>query len=114
MLDEADRLLDMGFEQTLNKILARLPKQRRTGDGTCRRICIERIPMNVRLLAWCWLRLGGSAGLFSATQTREVKELARAGTYRGSLLQVFLCDPLVWSISSIHFPFIAEKGYGIP
>ena len=31
MLDEADRLLDMGFETTLNAILARLPKQRRTG-----------------------------------------------------------------------------------
>ena len=31
VLDEADRLLDMGFEVTLNAILARLPKQRRTG-----------------------------------------------------------------------------------
>jgi ATP-dependent RNA helicase DDX55/SPB4 len=31
VLDEADRLLDMGFEATLNNILARLPKQRRTG-----------------------------------------------------------------------------------
>ena len=31
VLDEADRLLDMGFEATLNTILARLPKQRRTG-----------------------------------------------------------------------------------
>ena len=31
ILDEADRLLDMGFEPTLNAILSRLPKQRRTG-----------------------------------------------------------------------------------
>ena len=31
VLDEADRLLDMGFEATLNAILLRLPKQRRTG-----------------------------------------------------------------------------------
>jgi ATP-dependent RNA helicase DDX55/SPB4 len=31
VLDEADRLLDMGFEKSLNKILSRLPKQRRTG-----------------------------------------------------------------------------------
>ncbi|KAJ1626066.1 P-loop containing nucleoside triphosphate hydrolase protein, partial [Pavlovales sp. CCMP2436] len=31
VLDEADRLLDMGFEQTLNSILSKLPKQRRTG-----------------------------------------------------------------------------------
>jgi len=31
ILDEADRLLGMGFEQALNTILAFLPKQRRTG-----------------------------------------------------------------------------------
>lgn len=48
VLDEADRLLDMGFAVTLTAILTRLPKQRRTG-------------------------------LYSATQTAEVEELARAG-----------------------------------
>jgi ATP-dependent RNA helicase DDX55/SPB4 len=48
ILDEADRLLSMGFVKTLNAIIARLPKQRRTG-------------------------------LFSATQTEELEELARAG-----------------------------------
>ena len=47
-MDEADRLLDLGFHATLNTILGFLPKQRRTG-------------------------------LFSATQTREVESLARAG-----------------------------------
>ena len=31
VLDEADRLLDLGFREDLQKILARLPKQRRTG-----------------------------------------------------------------------------------
>ncbi|XP_061589964.1 ATP-dependent RNA helicase DDX55 [Cololabis saira] len=31
VLDEADRLLDMGFEASLNTILSHLPKQRRTG-----------------------------------------------------------------------------------
>ncbi|TDL27403.1 DEAD-domain-containing protein [Rickenella mellea] len=31
VLDEADRLLDLGFTQTLTKILGALPKQRRTG-----------------------------------------------------------------------------------
>lgn len=48
MLDEADRLLDMGFQRQVNAIISVLPKQRRTG-------------------------------LFSATQTREVQELAKAG-----------------------------------
>lgn len=31
VLDEADRLLDMGFEASINTILEFLPKQRRTG-----------------------------------------------------------------------------------
>ncbi|KAF9578061.1 ATP-dependent RNA helicase ddx55 [Lunasporangiospora selenospora] len=31
VLDEADRLLDMGFTLSLNKIMSMLPKQRRTG-----------------------------------------------------------------------------------
>lgn len=31
VLDEADRLLDMGFQAALSRIIARLPKQRRTG-----------------------------------------------------------------------------------
>ncbi|ESK96000.1 atp-dependent rrna helicase spb4 [Moniliophthora roreri MCA 2997] len=31
VLDEADRLLDMGFKNTLTRILTHLPKQRRTG-----------------------------------------------------------------------------------
>lgn len=31
VLDEADRLLDMGFKQQLDAIMSRLPKQRRTG-----------------------------------------------------------------------------------
>ena len=43
VLDEADTLLDMGFRNIINQILASLPKQRRTG-------------------------------LFSATQTKEVRE----------------------------------------
>lgn len=47
-MDEADRLLDLGFERSLNTILAHLPRQRRTG-------------------------------LFSATQTKQVELLMRAG-----------------------------------
>lgn len=46
VLDEADRILDMGFAKTLNAILENLPKDRQTL-------------------------------LFSATQTKSVKDLAR-------------------------------------
>ena len=34
VLDEADRLLDMGFRAQLDAIMLRLPKQRRTGEPT--------------------------------------------------------------------------------
>jgi len=57
VLDEADVLLDMGFEKTVTSILGRLPKQRRTG-------------------------------LFSATQTNEVKALIRAGLRNPAVISV--------------------------
>ncbi|XP_058453662.1 probable ATP-dependent RNA helicase DDX55 homolog [Malaya genurostris] len=57
VLDEADRLLDLGFEATINTILGYLPRQRRTG-------------------------------LFSATQTKEVKNLMRAGLRNPVLVSV--------------------------
>ena len=46
VLDEADRILDLGFEKTVNAIIENLPKERQTL-------------------------------LFSATQTKSVKDLAR-------------------------------------
>jgi ATP-dependent RNA helicase DDX55/SPB4 len=84
VLDEADRLLSMGFQKTLSAIIGRLPKQRRTG-------------------------------LFSATQTEEVEELARAGlrnpvrvTVRRVQLfcaAVFLHSPTARFQRSIASPF---------
>lgn len=44
VLDEADRLLDMGFTAQLDAIMARLPKQRRCGTieatGCCRSLWV--------------------------------------------------------------------------
>ncbi|CAD7092737.1 unnamed protein product [Hermetia illucens] len=57
ILDEADRLLDLGFKMTINTILSYLPRQRRTG-------------------------------LFSATQTKEVTDLMRAGLRNPVLVSV--------------------------
>ena len=41
MLDEADRLLDLGFAEHLNAIMARLPKQRRTGQQSWTRPAVH-------------------------------------------------------------------------
>ncbi|KAK0077790.1 hypothetical protein PV325_003445 [Microctonus aethiopoides] len=57
VLDEADRLLDLGFSTTLNTILSYLPRLRRTG-------------------------------LFSATQTKELEQLIRAGLRNPTLVTV--------------------------
>ena len=42
VLDEADRLLDMGFRGQLDAVMGRLPKQRRTGALTSVSHCTER------------------------------------------------------------------------
>lgn len=66
-MDEADRILDMGFERTMNAIIASLPKKRQTL-------------------------------LFSATQTKSVKSLARLSLSEPEYLSVhenvsiILCD----------------------
>lgn len=57
VLDEADRCLDMGFEQTMNAIIANLPPKRQTF-------------------------------LFSATQTKSVRDLARLSLKDPSFVSV--------------------------
>ncbi|XP_034938173.1 probable ATP-dependent RNA helicase DDX55 homolog [Chelonus insularis] len=57
VLDEADRLLDLGFSATLDSILSYLPRLRRTG-------------------------------LFSATQTKELEHLIRAGLRNPTIVSV--------------------------
>lgn len=57
VLDEADKLLDFGFEKSLNTILQYLPNQRRTG-------------------------------LFSATQTRQLATIVKAGMRNPVLIEV--------------------------
>ncbi|XP_026313433.1 probable ATP-dependent RNA helicase DDX55 homolog [Hyposmocoma kahamanoa] len=75
VLDEADRLLDLGFSSTLTTILQYIPRQRRTS-------------------------------LFSATQTKELQDLVRAG----------LRNPVVVSVkekSTISTPLLLENYYVI-
>jgi ATP-dependent RNA helicase DDX10/DBP4 len=63
VLDEADRILDMGFQETLNGILDALPKERQTL-------------------------------LFSATQTKSVKSLARLSLKQPEYISVHESDEI--------------------
>ncbi|KAI8441861.1 hypothetical protein MSG28_005545 [Choristoneura fumiferana] len=75
VLDEADRLLELGFSSALTSILQCLPRQRRTG-------------------------------LFSATQTKQLQDLVRAG----------LRNPVVVCVkekSTISTPLLLENYYVI-
>lgn len=75
VLDEADRLLDLGFQTAINTILSYLPRQRRTG-------------------------------LFSATQTKEVTDLMRAG----------LRNPVLVSVkekASTNTPLLLQNYYAL-
>lgn len=57
MLDEADRILDLGFAETMNSILRNLPHERQTL-------------------------------LFSATQTKSIKDLARLSLHNPTYVSV--------------------------
>ncbi|ERL87187.1 probable ATP-dependent RNA helicase DDX10 [Dendroctonus ponderosae] len=72
VLDEADRCLDMGFQETMNAIIANLPPMRQTL-------------------------------LFSATQTKSVKDLARLS----------LKDPSYVSVNEMTTPKGLEQSYVI-
>ncbi|KAK9886414.1 hypothetical protein WA026_016693 [Henosepilachna vigintioctopunctata] len=77
ILDEADRLLDLGFQNTLNTILSYFPRQRRTG-------------------------------LFSATQTNEVKDLIRAGLRNPVLISVSSKAPQSTPVSLTNYYIITK------
>lgn len=83
VLDEADRILDMGFANTLNAILEHLPSSRQTL-------------------------------LYSATQTRRVKDLARLSLSDPALIAVQdpdATDPTSSSSSSSSTPRHLEQFY---
>ena len=73
VLDEADRLLDLGFAEHLNAIMARLPKQRRTGQQSltlnaavsCQPVCADTV---LALTCACGVGLHDAAARVSAAE----------------------------------------------
>ncbi|KYN03543.1 PREDICTED: probable ATP-dependent RNA helicase DDX55 homolog [Cyphomyrmex costatus] len=83
VLDEADRLLDLGFSVTLDSILSYLPRLRRTG-------------------------------LFSATQTKELQQLIRAGLRNPALIVVKEKSNVSTPINLKNSFIIVEPEYKFP
>ncbi|KAJ3545623.1 hypothetical protein NM688_g5605 [Phlebia brevispora] len=71
VLDEADRLLDLGFQQTLTRILSHLPKQRRTGLFSATMTDADAISELVRV------GLRNPARIVVKVQTKKVKGKGR-------------------------------------
>ena len=72
VLDEADRLLDLGFKEDLQKILGKLPKQRRTGlfSASVSEAVDQLIRVGLRNPVKISVRVKGEAGDEQRTPTR--------------------------------------------
>jgi ATP-dependent RNA helicase DDX55/SPB4 len=102
VLDEADRLLDMGFHATITNILAKLPKQRRTVRQL--KICdfCSYRGLKVTELVLLWVQ-----GLFSATQTKEVSELVKAGMRNPVKVSIKVEDKKEHKVQAIPSTFVS-------
>lgn len=93
VLDEADRLLDLGFTEELTEIQALLPRERQTV------LCSATFPVAVKTLAAGWLQAPEEVRLASLTATRSdiVQRAIRIDTpQRTALLKHLLatvCGP---------------------
>ena len=72
VLDEADRLLDLGFKDDLQRILGKLPKQRRTGlfSASVSEAVDQLITVGLRNPVKISVRVKGEAGGEQRTPTR--------------------------------------------
>ncbi|KAG5641593.1 hypothetical protein DXG03_004676 [Asterophora parasitica] len=76
VLDEADRLLDLGFQQALTRILTHLPKQRRTGLSSATMTDADAISELVRV------SLRNPARIVVKVQAKKIK-----GSTKGELIE---------------------------
>jgi superfamily II DNA/RNA helicase len=72
VLDEADRLLDMGFRVQLDAIMARLPKQRRTGLFSA----TQTVSLQTLEIASCHVVWITSAVIVQQQQQQQEQQLA--------------------------------------
>ncbi|KAK9456746.1 P-loop containing nucleoside triphosphate hydrolase protein [Dipodascopsis uninucleata] len=109
ILDEADRLLDLGFDGTINGIFHHLPKQRRTGlfSATITGAVGELVRVGLRNPVKVMVKVGEGEREQKVPSTLSISyNLMRAGSKLPALIKYI--DTLKYKKAIIYFPTCAS------